>query len=427
VSVDVITFGCRLNAAESHAIGQLAAEAALTNTVIINTCAVTAEAVRKAKQAVRRAAREQPEAAIIVTGCAAQIDPATFAAMPEVARVIGNGGKLRGETWQRLALPAPDTLRVTVDDVFALRETAMHLTGLVENRVRAFVQVQDGCDHRCTFCIIPFGRGNARSAAMGEVVRRVEALVEDGAPEVVLTGVDLTSWGKDLPGMPALGQLVAAILRHVPTLRRLRLSSIDPAEADPALFRAIAEEERLMPHLHLSLQAGDDMILKRMKRRHSRADAVRFCEDMRGLRPDMRFTADLIAGFPTESEDMAANTRALVEDCGLADAHVFPFSPRKGTPAARIPQIDAALVAERAAALREAAALGRARSLAAAVGSTSEVLAERGGIGRLADFTPVRLNGQPTPGAFLPVTIGGHDGERLLELTAGDRPMRNTT
>jgi threonylcarbamoyladenosine tRNA methylthiotransferase MtaB len=414
VSLDVVTFGCRLNTAESDALRRLAEDAGLAGATVINTCAVTAESVRKARQAIRRVARGTPGRRIVVTGCAAQAEPETFAAMPEVSHVIGNGGKLSASTWRSLADPAADAPRVAVNDIFALKETAAHLTGAVENRVRAFVQVQDGCDHRCTFCIIPFGRGNSRSAAMGEVVSRIRALVADGAPEAVLTGVDLTSYGHDLPGRPTLGSLVRAILKHVPELRRLRLSSIDSAEADETLVRAFAEEERLMPHLHLSLQSGDDIVLKRMKRRHRRADAIAFCERLRRLRPDMVFGADLIAGFPTEDEAMFGRTLAIVDDCGLTHLHVFPFSARERTPAARMPAVPGPAIAERAARL---SALGRERlatHLAGHVGREAEALAERGGIGRLADFTPVRLASAIEPGHFARARIAGHDGRRLL-------------
>ncbi len=361
MSIDILTFGCRLNAYESQAMRRLAAEAGLSDAIVVNTCAVTAEAERQARQAIRKAARERPRARLIVTGCAAQIDPDGFAAMPEVSQVLGNAEKMRAESWRDLAvLPrsaAADfglssTEKLRVSDIMGVTETASHLIDGFDGRARAFVQVQNGCDHRCTFCIIPYGRGNSRSVPMGEVVAQIRRIAEKGTAEVVLTGVDLTSYGKDLPGSPKLGTLVKAILRHVPELARLRLSSIDQVEADGDLLDALAENKRLMPHLHLSLQAGDDMILKRMKRRHSRADAIRFCEQVRRLRPDVAFGADIIAGFPTESEEMFSRSLDLVDECGLAHLHVFPFSPRSGTPAARMPPVPRAVVKERAGRLR---------------------------------------------------------------------------
>jgi len=335
------THGCRLNAYETEAMKRLAEEAGLTDAVIVNTCAVTAEAVRKARQDIRRARRDNPAARIIVTGCAAQTDPEGFAAMPEVDRVIGNAAKMEAATWKGLALAdwTDGTEKVQVDDIMSVRETASHLIDGFGTRARAYVQIQNGCDHRCTFCIIPFGRGNSRSVPAGVVVDQIRRLVDQGYNEVVLTGVDLTSWGADLPGEPRLGDLVRRILKLVPGLPRLRLSSIDSIEADPALMAAIAEEDRLMPHLHLSLQAGDDLILKRMKRRHLRDDAIRFCDEARTLRPDITFGADLIAGFPTETEAMFLNSLRLVEECGLTWLHVFPYSPRPGTPAAKMPQV----------------------------------------------------------------------------------------
>ncbi|MBC7157166.1 MAG: tRNA (N(6)-L-threonylcarbamoyladenosine(37)-C(2))-methylthiotransferase MtaB, partial [Rhodobacteraceae bacterium] len=345
------THGCRLNLYETEAMREMAAAAGLADAVIVNTCAVTAEAVRKARQEIRRARRAHPDAPIIVTGCAAQTEPETFAAMPEVTRVIGNAEKMRPETWAALM---PDligqTERVQVDDIMSVRETAGHLIDGF-GRHRAYVQVQNGCDHRCTFCIIPYGRGNSRSVPAGVVVEQIMRLVDRGFAEVVLTGVDLTSWGADLPGAPRLGDLVRRVLRLVPGLARLRLSSIDSIEADPALMEAIATEKRLMPHLHLSLQAGDDLILKRMKRRHLRDDAIRFCAEVRALRPDVVFGADIIAGFPTETEAAFENSLRLVEDCGLTWLHVFPYSPRNGTPAARMPQVAGAAIRERAARL----------------------------------------------------------------------------
>ncbi|HLN11143.1 MAG TPA: tRNA (N(6)-L-threonylcarbamoyladenosine(37)-C(2))-methylthiotransferase MtaB, partial [Xanthobacteraceae bacterium] len=347
MSLDIITFGCRLNAYESEVMRREAAAAGLSDTVIVNTCAVTAEAARQARQTIRRLARERPGARIVVTGCAAQTDPHEFAAMAEVDRVLGNAEKLTSAAWAatRVQFDQASTFglereeKVAVNDIMAVRETAAHLVEGFEGRTRAFVQVQNGCDHRCTFCIIPYGRGNSRSVPMGEVVAQIRRLTANGYREVVLTGVDITSYGSNLPGAPRLGRLVRQILRHVPELARLRLSSIDSVEADRDLLDAFAEEARLMPHLHLSLQAGDDLLLKRMKRRHLRADAVQFCETVRRLRPDIVFGGDIIAGFPTESDDMFARSLDLVDDCGLAHLHVFPFSPRPGTPAARMPQV----------------------------------------------------------------------------------------
>ena len=411
--VEIVTFGCRLNAYESEAMKGRAAEAGLTDAVIVNTCAVTNEAVRQARQTIRKLKRERPGAPIIVTGCAAQTEPGTFAAMPEVARVIGNGEKLTAAAYD-----LGDVERVRVNDIMELRETGAHLIDGFGDRARVFVQVQNGCDHRCTFCIIPYGRGNSRSVGLGEVIAQIRRVVENGAAEVVLTGVDITSWGADLPGTPKLGDLVTKILKLVPELKRLRISSLDAVEADPALLRALAEEERLMPHLHLSLQAGDDMILKRMKRRHLRADAIRFCDEARRLRPDIAFGADLIAGFPTETDAMFANSVRLVEDCGLAYCHVFPFSPRKGTPAARMPQLDGALIKARAAELRAAGDIALARHLARHIGRTADVLVEKNGFGRLADFAPVAFAGPGAAGDIMAMTIAASDGRKLTADTA---------
>jgi len=408
------TLGCRLNAYETEAMKELSAAAGVENAVVVNTCAVTAEAVRKAKQEIRRLSRENPGATIIVTGCAAQTEPETFAAMPEVAKVIGNTEKMQAATWQ--ALRAPDligvTERVQVDDIMSVRETAGHLIDGF-GRHRAYVQVQNGCDHRCTFCIIPFGRGNSRSVPAGVVVEQIKRLVDKGFHEVVLTGVDLTSWGADLPAQPRLGDLVMRILRLVPDLARLRISSIDSIEADDALMGAIATEARLMPHLHLSLQAGDDMILKRMKRRHLRDDAIRFCEDARKLRPDMVFGADIIAGFPTETDEMFAQSLKLVEDCGLTFLHVFPFSPRKGTPAARMPQVRGPVVKARAAELRAAGDAALARHLAAQQGVLHRVLTEAPRMGRTEQFTEVVFASDQPEGQIVPALITGSDGGRL--------------
>lgn len=405
------THGCRLNAWESEAMREMAAAAGLEGAVIVNTCAVTAEAVRKARQEIRRLAREHPGRPILVTGCAAQTEPETFAAMPEVSRVIGNAEKMRPETWQGLAA-GETTERVIVDDIMSVRETAGHLIDGF-GRHRAYVQVQNGCDHRCTFCIIPYGRGNSRSVPAGVVIEQIRRLVDKGFAEIVLTGVDLTSWGADLPGTPRLGSLVQRILR-LTDLQRLRISSIDSIEADPALMEAIASEARLMPHLHLSLQAGDDMILKRMKRRHLRDDAVRFCTEARRLRPDMILGADLIAGFPTETEAMFENSLSLIKDCGLTFLHVFPYSPRKGTPAAKMPQVHGPAIRARAARLRDAGAEALRRHLAAQTGQRHQVLTEGPRIGRTAQFTEVSFAQDMPEGVVVEAVIRGNDGSRLL-------------
>lgn len=408
----IITLGCRLNAYESELVRQHAAAAGLDDAVVINTCAVTGEAVRQAEQAIRKARRQSPEARIIVTGCAAQIEPSRFAAMPEVDHVVGNAEKLRPETF--LSISTGPSARVAVQDISGVRETAPHMIEGFGTRARAYVQVQTGCDHRCTFCIIPFGRGPSRSVPAGEVVAQVRVLVEKGYAEIVLTGVDITSYGSDLPGQPSLGWLVKQVLRHVPELQRLRLSSIDQVEADRHLLDAIAEEPRLMPHLHLSLQAGDDLILKRMKRRHRRADAVQFCETVRRLRPDVAFGADLIAGFPTETEAMFENSVRLVEDCGLTFLHVFPFSPRKGTPAARMPQVPRSAVKERAARLRGVGAAALANYLAAQRERTVEVLMESAGIGRTPQFAKAKLPANVPAGRMVRARVHSSDGEHLL-------------
>ena len=389
----IITLGCRLNAYESEVIRRHAVAAGLHNAIVVNTCAVTAEAVRQAQQAIRKARRDHPAARLIVTGCAAQIEPERFAAMPEVDHVIGNGEKTKAATWIGLGLGLEASERVQVDDIMSVRETAGHLIDGFGTRARAYVQVQNGCDHRCTFCIIPYGRGPSRSVPAGEVVAQIRRLVEAGHAEVVLTGVDMTSYGNDLPGELRLGRLVRQILKHVPQLQRLRLSSIDQVEADADLMAAIADEPRLMPHLHLSLQAGDDLILKRMKRRHLRADAIRFCAEARRLRPDIAFGADFIAGFPTESDAMFAQSLDLVDACNLSFLHVFPFSPRQGTPAARMPQVPREAVKARAAALRQKGALALQRHLSGQVGRSLDVLMERAGMGRTPDFCEIGLSG----------------------------------
>jgi threonylcarbamoyladenosine tRNA methylthiotransferase MtaB len=410
--IEIITFGCRLNAYESEVMRAHASAAGLDHAVIVNTCAVTAEAVRQARQAIRKARRARPDAKIVVTGCAAQIDPARFAAMDEVDHVIGNQEKTECGTFAGLAHEA--TEKVVVNNIMSVTETAGHLIDGFGSRARAYVQIQNGCDHRCTFCIIPFGRGPSRSVPAGEVVAQVRRLVENGYAEIVLTGVDITAYGADLPGELTLGKLVRKVLKLVPELPRLRLSSIDSIEADPALIAAIAEEERLMPHLHLSLQAGDDLTLKRMKRRHLRADAVRFCAEARRLRSDLVFGADLIAGFPTESEAMFANSLSLVDDCGLTFLHVFPFSAREGTPAARMRQVDGKIVARRAARLRDEGIRALQRHLEASRGRRIQVLMENEGSGRSADFTPVRIDAKAAPGTLVDAVVEGHDGNALV-------------
>jgi threonylcarbamoyladenosine tRNA methylthiotransferase MtaB len=409
--VRVVTLGCRLNAYESEVMRRHATDAGLHDAVIVNTCAVTGEAVRQATQTIRKLRRENPAAQIIVTGCAAQIEPERFAAMPEIDRVIGNAEKMHADTFRGLGVA--DSLRVQVNDIMSVRETAHAMVDGFGSNARAFVQVQNGCDHRCTFCIIPYGRGPSRSVPAGEVVAQVCKLVEAGYAEVVLTGVDITSYGADLPAGMTLGKLVRHILKHVPELARLRLSSIDQVEADAHLMAAIADEPRLMPHLHLSMQSGDDMILKRMKRRHLREDAIRFCAEARRLRPDIVFGADLIAGFPTETEAMFANSLQLVDDCGLTFLHVFPFSPRKGTPAARMPQVPGAIVKERAARLRRRGETALAAHLDRQVGSHVELLIERARLGRTPGFAELDLDAPATPGTLVEARVTGSSGRRL--------------
>jgi threonylcarbamoyladenosine tRNA methylthiotransferase MtaB len=407
----VITLGCRLNAYESEVMRDLASTAGLGQTVIVNTCAVTGEAVRQAMQTIRKVRREEPDARIVVTGCAAQIETTRFSAMPEVDHVIGNGEKTKAEIWAGLSLG--DTERVQVNDIMSVKETASHLVEGFGNRARAYVQIQNGCNHRCTFCIIPYGRGPSRSVPAGEVVRQVRHLVETGYAEVVLTGVDITSYGGDLPGAMTLGRLVRYVLDHVPGLPRLRLSSIDQVEVDMDLMDVIANESRLMPHLHLSLQAGDDMILKRMKRRHLRDDAISFCRQVRRLRPDVAFGADLIAGFPTETESMFANTIDLVEACDLAYLHVFPFSPRTGTPAARMPQVARSEIKSRAARLRAEGDAALKRHLEQQTGRVIAVLTERSGLGRAEDFAEVAVQHSAQPGTVIQARVTGNDSARL--------------
>ena len=415
MTLEVVTFGCRLNAYESEAIKARGLEAQLQDTVVINTCAVTGEAVRQSRQAIRRLKRERPDRRIIVTGCAAQVHPESYAGMAEVDAVLGNEEKLTAGAYADFGIGLAEKIRV--NDIMSVRETAAQMVDHFDGQTRAFLQVQNGCDHRCTFCIIPYGRGNSRSVPLGAVVAEARRLVENGFPEIVLTGVDLTSYGADLPGAPRLGTLVEKILRLVPALKRLRLSSLDTIEADDALMRLIAEEERLMPHFHLSAQSGDDMILKRMKRRHSRADTIGFCETVRRYRPEAVFGADLIAGFPTESEAMFQNTLDLVDDAGLSLLHVFPYSQRPQTPAAKMPQLARATVKERAARLRAKGKAAEAARLDAMAGSRHAVLMERGGIGRTPCFTPVSFDGG-VPGSLVTLTITSRCGDRLTGMAA---------
>jgi threonylcarbamoyladenosine tRNA methylthiotransferase MtaB len=421
MSVDVVTFGCRLNAFESEVIAREAKRAGLADTIVVNSCAVTNEAVAQARQSIRRLKRERPQARIVVTGCAAQIKPEMFAGMAEVDRVVGNDDKMRSEAWRaaRTAFDAATGFgiarseKIALADIMAVREMAPHLLEGFQNGLpRVFVQVQNGCDHRCTFCIIPYGRGNSRSVPIGAVVEQVRALVERGHAEIVLTGVDLTSYGADLPGAPKLGMLTRQILRHVPQLRRLRISSIDSIEVDRDLLDVIAQDERLMPHLHLSLQSGDDLILKRMKRRHSRDDAIQFCAQVRRLRPDIALGADIIAGFPTETEEMFVRSLELVDQCGLTFLHVFPYSARPGTPAARMPQLSGGNIRERAKRLRAAGEAALQRRLTSEIGATRQVLIESATQGRTEHFVPVAISGE-TPGAVRVLTILGNDGARL--------------
>ena len=421
MSVEIVTFGCRLNAFESEVIAREADNAGLTDTIVINSCAVTNEAVAQARQSIRRIKRERPTTRIVVTGCAAQTQSRMFAEMAEVDRVVGNDDKMRGEAWQATraafdrapAFGIDQSQKVAVADIMAVKEMAPHLLeGFKAGLPRVFVQVQNGCDHRCTFCIIPYGRGNSRSVPMGAVVDQVRALVEREHAEIVLTGVDLTSYGADLPGAPKLGQLTKQILRHVPEVKRLRISSIDSIEVDRDLLDVIADDERLMPHLHLSLQSGDDMILKRMKRRHSRRDAIEFCAQVRRLRPDIALGADIIAGFPTETEEMFVRSQDLVEQCGLTFLHVFPYSKRPGTPAARMPQVAGDLIKRRAKRLRATGEAALARRLAAERGCERQILIESGSQGRTEHFIPVDIVGE-APGAVRCLTITGDDGARL--------------
>jgi len=416
MTVDVVTFGCRLNAFESEVIAREAECAGLDQTIVINSCAVTNEAVAQARQSIRRLKRERPGARIIVTGCAAQTQPQMFAEMAEVDRVIGNDDKMRGEAWrattEAFSAAAPSE-KIAVSDIMAVRAMAPHLVdGFARGLPRVFVQVQNGCDHRCTFCTIPFGRGNSRSVPMASVVEQVREIVRRGHAEIVLTGVDLTGYGTNLPGAPRLGTLIKQILRHVPELKRLRISSIDSIEADSDLLDVIAEDERLMPHLHLSLQSGDDLILKRMKRRHSRQHAIEFCAQVKRLRPDIALGADIIAGFPTETEAMFKRSLDLVDECDLTFLHVFPYSPRPLAPAARMPQVVGGTIKERAKRLRAAGEAALRKRLAREVGATRNVLIESATQGRTEHYLPVAITGD-VPGAVRALTIAGNDGARL--------------
>lgn len=407
MSVETLTFGCRLNTVESEVMrGHAEAGAEGRDLLVVNTCAVTAEAGRQARKAIRRLARERPGAEIVVTGCGAEVERAHYAEMPEVARLVGNAAKLRPESWRDGAVPPPE-------DIMAVRRAEPTRIAAMSGHTRAFVPVQNGCDHRCTFCVIPFGRGNSRSVPLAEAVAQVRRIVEHGGREVVLTGVDLTAYGRDLDSDLSLGRLVRTILAEVPDLPRLRLSSIDSVEADAALIGAFAEEARLMPHVHLSLQAGDDLILKRMKRRHTRADAIRLCRTLQALRPGLVFGADLIAGFPTETEAQFVRSLDLVAECGLTHLHVFPYSPRPGTPASRMPAVAGDVIRARAARLREAGAAALARHLDAEVGARHRVLTERGGTGRTEAFTPVRFTEIVPAGEIRDVVVTGHDGQAL--------------
>ena len=411
MAIETLTFGCRLNAYEGEVMKSEAEKAGLDNAIIINTCAVTEEAVRQARQAVRRARRDNPAARIIVTGCAAQTEARTFGDMDEVDLVIGNADKLKAESYTPMVFGTPLNDKVQVNDIMSVRETAGHLIEGMDGRTRAFVQVQNGCDHRCTFCIIPFGRGPSRSVPMGIVVDQIKTLVANGYSEVVLTGVDITSYGPDLPGAPTLGKLTQAILKHVPDLPRLRISSIDSIEADPALYEAVSEE-RLMPHLHLSLQSGDDMILKRMKRRHSRDDALAVVDKLRSLRPNMVFGADIIAGFPTETDEMFDNSLRFIAEANLSYIHALPYSPRPGTPAARMPQVSKTIARERATQLRQAGERQFSILCESRMGCRENVLVERNGLGRTEQFIPVRVAGAEA-GELVRVEITGRSADGL--------------
>jgi threonylcarbamoyladenosine tRNA methylthiotransferase MtaB len=406
--LDIVTFGCRLNTYESEVMRSHASNAGLDDAIIFNTCAVTKEAERQARQAIRKARRKNPDAKIIVTGCSAQVNPDMYAEMDEVDQVIGNDLKLEAGTWQGVG-----GAKVLVNDIMSVKETASHLIEGVEGHARAFIQVQNGCDHRCTFCIIPYGRGNSRSVPIGAITEQVRTLVTQGYNEIVMTGVDVTSYGADLPGKPTLGQMIRRVLALVPELPRLRLSSLDPVEIDEDLWRLIAEEPRLMPHLHMSLQAGDDMVLKRMKRRHLRADAIAMCERARSYRPDIAFGADIIAGFPTETDEMFENTLRIVEECDLTFLHVFPYSEREGTPAAKMPQVDHSLRKERAARLREKGEQQMQKFLKSHINKERQAIVEKGNIGRTEHFAQVRLDKELPQGSLVAVRTCAIEGDIL--------------
>lgn len=402
VQPEIQTFGCRLNIYESEVMRDHAEKAGLQNVIIFNTCAVTAEAERQARQAIRKAKRENPDKTIIVTGCSAQVHPDMYAKMPEVGHILGNDMKLKPESWHF----GQNSEKIIINDIMAVKETASHLVEGFDGRARAFLQVQNGCDHRCTFCIIPYGRGNSRSVPIGAIVEQTKNLVALGYKEIVMTGVDVTSYGADLPGKPSLGQMIRRVLALVPELSRLRLSSLDPVEIDEDLWHLIAHEPRLMPHLHLSLQAGDDMILKRMKRRHLRDDVIAVCEKARALRPDMVFGADIIAGFPTETDDMFANSERIIEQCDITHLHVFPYSPRPQTPAARMPQLEKTVIKARAARLRELGAAQLQKFYQSQSGRPAQIIVEKDGIGRTEHFAQVRLDGYYESGQLLNVILG---------------------
>ncbi len=413
-SPEVVTFGCRLNTYESQVMKDLATQAGLNNAIIINTCAVTSEAERQARQTIRKLRRTNPDAEIIVTGCGVQIDPAKYADMPEVSRVVGNDEKMQASSY---AVNVKHD-RVLVNDIMSVTETAAHLISGFEGKARAFVQIQNGCDHRCTFCTIPYGRGNSRSVPVGEIVHQIKILIDNGYPEIALTGVDITAYGADLPGKPTLGQMVRRLLNLVPDLKRLRLSSLDPVEMDDDLWDLIATEPRLLPHLHMSLQAGDDMILKRMKRRHLRNDAIGFCKKARALRPDCVFGVDLIAGFPTETDEMFQNTLNIVDDCDLTFLHVFPYSPRPGTPAARMPQVTSATIKERAALLRDKGQQAIEKHFASMVGKTVSFLVENSDNGLMSGktdhFAPIQVHGTGNVAEVLTAKITGYTPDHLV-------------
>lgn len=414
LSPEVITFGCRLNTYESQVMKDLAHQAGLQDAFIINTCAVTAEAERQARQTIRRLRRENPDTQIIVTGCASQINPGAFAQMPEVSRVIGNDEKMQLSSYTT----GTEHARILVNDIMSVTETAAHLVSGFDGKARAFVQIQNGCDHRCTFCTIPYGRGNSRSVPVGEIVAQIKLLIKNGYPEIALTGVDITAYGADLPGKPTLGQMVKRLLTLVPELNRLRLSSLDPVEMDEDLWTLIGNEPRLLPHLHMSLQAGDDMILKRMKRRHLRADAIGFCKKARELRPDCVFGVDLIAGFPTETDEMFENTLNIVDDCDLTFLHVFPYSPRPGTPAARMPQVKSSLIKERAAKLRARGDQAIEKHFKSMIGQTVTLLVETTNDGKIQgktdQFAPIIADGQAEIASVVKAHVMGYTKDHLV-------------